>query len=107
MNGIVSAEGWRPTLQAAAREPDIKPKLLQGHVGGDPTYKAHLDGYDQSAGLADPQTDDPRSEFFYRTDDGNLAGLRYDQFKAVVMEQQAHGLEVWMQPLVRCAPQNL
>ena len=43
---------------------------------------------------------DKRREFFYWTDDGNLAGLRYDQYKAVFMEQQAHGLEVWMQPLV-------
>jgi hypothetical protein len=41
-----------------------------------------------------------RREFFYWTDDGNLAGLRYAQYKAVSMEQQAHGLEVWMQPLV-------
>jgi len=39
-------------------------------------------------------------EFFYWTDDGNFAGLRYDQYKAVFMEQPAHGLEVWMQPLV-------
>ena len=43
---------------------------------------------------------DKRREFFYWTDDGNLAGLRYDQYKAVFMEQPAHGLEVWMQPLV-------
>jgi arylsulfatase len=34
------------------------------------------------------------------THDGNLAGLRYDQYNAVFMEQQAHGLEVWMQTLV-------
>ena len=43
---------------------------------------------------------DKRREFFYWTDDGNLAGLRFDQYKVVFMEQQAHGLEVWMQPLV-------
>ena len=42
----------------------------------------------------------PRREFFYWTDDGNFAGLRYDQYKAVFMEQPAHGLEVWMQPFV-------
>src|SRR5438876_11540193 len=41
-----------------------------------------------------------RHEFFYWTDDGNLAGLRYDQYKVVFMEQEAHGLEVWMQPLI-------
>ena len=28
---------------------------------------------------------------FYWTDDGNLAGLRFDQYKVVFMEQQAHG----------------
>jgi hypothetical protein len=32
--------------------------------------------------------------------DGNFAGLRYDQYKAVFLEQPAHGLEVWMQPFV-------
>jgi len=31
---------------------------------------------------------------------GNFAGLRYDQYKAVFMEQSAHGLEVWIQPFV-------
>jgi hypothetical protein len=29
-----------------------------------------------------------RREFFYWTDDGDLAGLRYDQWKIVFMEQQ-------------------
>jgi len=43
---------------------------------------------------------DKRREFFYWTDDGDLAGLRYEQWKAVFMEQQAHGLDVWMQPMV-------
>ena len=28
-------------------------------------------------------------------------GLRYDQWKAVFMEQQAHGFDVWAQPLVQ------
>src|SRR5690242_5588689 len=32
------------------------------------------------------------------TDD--LAGLRYDQYKVVFMEQRAHGLELWMQPFM-------
>ena len=41
-----------------------------------------------------------RREFFYWTDDGNLAGLRYDQWKGVFMEQTAHGLDVWAQAIV-------
>ena len=46
------------------------------------------------------QGPDLRREFFYWTDDGNFAGLRYDQYKAVFMEQPTHGLEFWIQPLV-------
>jgi hypothetical protein len=30
-----------------------------------------------------------------------LCSADYDQYKVVFMEQQAHGLEVWMQPLVQ------
>ena len=48
----------------------------------------HLDGYDQRELLAG-RGHDKRREFFYWTDDGNLAGLRYDQYKAVFMEQPA------------------
>jgi hypothetical protein len=44
---------------------------------------------------------DRRREFFYWTDDGNLAGLRYDDWKAVFMEQQAHRFDVWAQPMVQ------
>jgi arylsulfatase len=66
---------------------------------GDKTYKVHLDGYDQRDVLAGKGTDQ-RHEFYYWTDDGDLAGLRYDQYKAVFMEQNAHGLEVWLRPLV-------
>src|SRR5262249_49421044 len=62
--------------------------------------KVHLDGYDQGDVLAG-KGPDKRREFFYWTDDGDLAALRYDQYKVVFLEQQAHGLEVWMQPMVR------
>jgi arylsulfatase A-like enzyme len=97
VNQIVSAEDWLQTLMAAAGEPEIAAKLLQGHGAGGKTFKVHLDGYDQRdvLGVRGP---DKRQEFFYWTDDGNLAGLRYDQYKAVFMEQPAHGLEVWMKP---------
>jgi arylsulfatase A-like enzyme len=99
INGIFSAEDWVQTLLAAAGEPAIKDKLLQGYDAGGKNFKVHLDGYDQRDVLAG-KGPDKRREFFYWTDDGNLAGLRYDQYKTVFMEQQAHGLEVWMRPLV-------
>ncbi|MGA6974690.1 MAG: arylsulfatase [Candidatus Binatus sp.] len=100
INDIVSAEDWVQTLVGAAGDPDIQNELLQGKSVGDKTFKVHLDGYDQRDLLAG-KTPDKRHEFFYWTDDGDLAGLRYDQYKAVFMEQPAEGLEVWMQPLVR------
>ena len=99
INQIFSAEDWVQTLMAAAGEPDIKSKLLQGYNAGGKSFKVHLDGYDQRDLLAG-KGPDKRREFFYWTDDGNFAGLRYDQYKAVFMEQPAHGLEVWMQPLI-------
>jgi arylsulfatase len=100
INDIFSAEDWVETLVAAAGEPDIKAKLLQGYQAGDKTFKVHLDGYNQRDVLSGKGSD-KRREFFYWTDDGDLAGLRYDQYKVVFMEQLSHGLEVWMQPLVR------
>ena len=45
---IVAGEDWMPTLLAAAGEPGIKEKLLQGHKAGDKTFKVHLDGYNQT-----------------------------------------------------------
>jgi arylsulfatase len=42
----------------------------------------------------------PRKEFVYWTDDGAPAALRFDQWKMVFLEQRAHSLEVWQDPLV-------
>ena len=95
INDIFSAEDWVPTLTAAAGIPDVANKLLQGYDG----FKVHLDGYDETDLLAG-KGPTKRREFFYWTDDGDLAGLRYDKYKIVFMEQQAHGLGVWQQPLV-------
>src|SRR5262249_27167803 len=99
INELFSAEDWVTTLTAAAGEPDIKNKLLQGYEAAGRTFKVHLDGYDQRD-LLSQKGPDKRREFFYWTDDGNLAGLRYEQWKAVFMEQKAHGLDVCAEPLV-------
>jgi arylsulfatase len=99
-NEIISHQDWAPTLLAAAGEPDIKEKLKKAHKVGNKTFKVHLDGYNFLPYFQGKVKKSPRREFFYWTDDGDLAGLRYDQWKVVFMEQQAHGLEVWMRPLV-------
>jgi arylsulfatase len=95
----VSHEDWVPTLVAAAGEPNIKEKLLTGYEAAGKTFKVHLDGYDQHDLLAGTGPG-PRKEFYYRTDNGNLAALRYDRWKLVFLEQRAMGLDVWQDPLV-------
>jgi arylsulfatase len=98
INDVMSHEDWLPTFMAAAGEPEIKDKLLKGYKAGSQTYKVHLDGYDQRE-LLSGKGPGKRKEFFYWTDDGQLSALRYDQWKIVFMEQKAHGLRVWQNPL--------
>ena len=98
VNGIAAHEDWVPTLGAAAGIPDIREQLLAGYKAGDSTYKVHLDGYNLMPYLKGDTADDPRREFLYWTDDGELACLRYDKWKLVFMEQRAHGLDVWDEP---------
>jgi len=98
INDIMSHEDWVPTFVAAAGEPDVKEKLLTGYSAGGKTFKVHLDGYDQRDLLAGAGPG-KRHEFFYWTDDGNLAAVRYDRWKLVFLEQRAQGLSVWLNPL--------
>ena len=48
INDIFSHEDWMPTLLAAAGEPGIKEKLLNGYEAAGKTFRVHLDGYDQT-----------------------------------------------------------
>ena len=80
--------------------PTSRTKLLSGYDAAGKNFKVHLDGYDQRDLLA-RKGPNKRREFFYWTDDGNLAGLRYDQWKAVFLEQKAHGFDVWAQPMIQ------
>ena len=99
--GIVSHLDWLPTLLAAAGEPEIKQKLLTGHQVGSKTFKIHLDGYNMLDYWTGTTDKSPRIEFFYFSDDGDLTGLRYYNFKFVFMEQRAAGtLQVWAEPFI-------
>jgi arylsulfatase A-like enzyme len=99
INDIASHEDWVTTLLAAAGVADVKEKLAAGMQIGDKTYKSHLDGYDLRDMLAGKAAG-PRHEFIYWTDGGSVAGLRYDQWKLVFLEQRAEGFDVWQEPLV-------
>ena len=81
--------------------PDIKEKLKEGHNVGDKTFKVHLDGYNLLPYLTGQEKKSPRIEYFYFSDDGDLTGLRYDNWKLVFMEQRATGtLRIWAEPFV-------
>jgi len=54
----------------------------------------------EGAGLLAGKGPDKRREFFYWTDDGNCAALRYNNWKISFLKQEAHGLDVWRQPFV-------
>jgi arylsulfatase len=99
INEVMSHEDWVPTLVAAAGEPNIKDKLLTGYQAVGKTYTVHLDGYDQRDLLAGTGPS-KRKEFFYWTDDGNLAAVRYDRWKLLFLEQRAVGINVWQDPVV-------
>jgi arylsulfatase len=103
-NGIVHHMDWLPTFLAAAGKDDIKEDLLDGYrssvLGRE--YKIHLDGYDLTAHLKDPQSvESPRNEIFYFSDDGDLTALRYRDWKVVFMEQRVEAtLQAWAEPFV-------
>ncbi|MDD1609551.1 MAG: sulfatase-like hydrolase/transferase [Methylococcaceae bacterium] len=90
-NDIVSHLDWAPTLLAAAGVPDMKEQLLKGYKAGKNTYKVHLDGYNQLPYLTGQEPKSPREEFFYFSDDGDLTGLRYDNWKIVFAQQREAG----------------
>ena len=89
-----------PTFLAAAGEPDIKEKLLEGHQAGDKTFNVHLDGYNMLPYLAGEVKESPRHFFFYFSDDGDLLAIRMNDWKLVLMEQRAKELMAWLEPFV-------
>jgi arylsulfatase len=99
LNDVFSHEDMLPTLVAAAGEPNVKEKLLNGMQVGNKTFKVHLDGYNITDALAG-KSSSPRREFFYFNDDGSLVALRFDQWKLVFQEQREHGMNVWEEPFV-------
>jgi arylsulfatase A-like enzyme len=100
-NGIVSHQDWLPSFLAAAGEPDIKEKLLNGHKAGDKTFKVHLDGFNMLPYLTGEVQESPREFFFYISDDGDILAIRMRDSKVVLMEQRAKRMQCWAEPFVR------
>jgi arylsulfatase len=100
-NEIMHHMDWLPTFLAVAGEPDVKEKLLKGHSAIGRDYKVHLDGYNFLPYLTGKEEQGPRREIFYFSDDGDLTALRYNDWKAIFMEQRAEAtLQAWREPFV-------
>jgi arylsulfatase len=104
--GVVSNEimhhmDWLPTFAAIAGNDKIKEELKEGTKLGNKSFKNHLDGYNFLPYLTGKEDKGRREEIFYFTDDGDLAALRYNKWKAVFMEQRMKGtLQIWAEPFV-------
>ena len=99
-NEIMHHMDWLPTYLAAAGVPDIKEQLREGGVQAiGREYRVHLDGYNFLPHLLGEEEDGPRREIFYFADTGELTALRYDDWKAIFMEQKEYAtLRAWIEP---------
>ncbi|MBE9635475.1 arylsulfatase [Salipiger mangrovisoli] len=96
---IFSGLDWFPTLMAAVGDTDIKERLLAGTTIDGKEYKNYLDGYNQLDYLTGKTEEGARDEFFYLNDDGEIVGLRYENWKVVFKEQRMKGtMAVWAEP---------
>jgi arylsulfatase A-like enzyme len=100
-NEIIQHHDWLPTFLAAAGEPDIVEKLKQGHTAGDKSFRVHIDGFNLLPYLTGEVDKSPRQGFIYFSDDGDVLGVRVDNWKVVFMEQRVQGtLQIWAEPFV-------
>ena len=64
-NGIGSHFDMFPTLLAAASDPDVTQKLLNGCTVGGKTFKVHLDGYNMIPYVTGAVKESPRNAIMY------------------------------------------
>jgi arylsulfatase A-like enzyme len=100
-NGICSHIDLFPTLLAAAGDPDVKQKLLDGCTVGQKTFKVHLDGYNLIPYLTGAVKESPRNQIMYFSDDGELMAVRVGDYKFNLSVQRAERLMQWAEPLVK------
>lgn len=100
LNGIVAHEDWLPTFAAAAGDQEIKSKLKEGVELNGRRYRNHIDGYNMLDYLSGDAKQSPRREFIYVNDDGQIVAIRFDDWKAVFLENRGQAFGVWREPFV-------
>ncbi len=100
LNGIVAHEDWLPTFAAIAGNPDISEQLKKGATVNGRSYKNYIDGVNQLDYLMGKAEESPRKGFIYVNDAGEIAALRYLDWKAMFLENRASQLQIWLEPFV-------
>lgn len=100
LNGIVSHEDWLPTFAAIAGNKDIAEQIKKGVTLNGRSYKNYIDGVNQLDYLTGKSKQSPREGFVYVTDGGEVAALRYNDWKVTFMENRARQLQIWIDPFV-------
>jgi arylsulfatase A-like enzyme len=90
-----------PTLLAAAGDPDVTQKLLNGCTVGGKTFKVHLDGYNMIPYLTGAVKESPRNAIMYFSDDGEVMAVRVGDYKFNLSIQRAISTLAWAEPLVK------
>ncbi len=101
LNDIVCHQDMLPTILAAAGDPDIKEKLLNGYKVGTKTFSVHIDGFNMLPYFTGETTESPRQSFFYVSDDGDIVAIRIGDWKVVLMEQREKQMKLWAEPFVK------
>lgn len=101
-NEIIQHHDWLPTFLEMAGVPNIIEELKKGYKAIGRTYKNHIDGFSLVAHITGKEKESPRKMFVYISDDGDILGVRYVNWKIIFMEQRAQGtLGIWLEPFTR------
>jgi arylsulfatase A-like enzyme len=100
LNGIISHEDWLPTFAAIAGNSTIADQLRKGVALNGRTYKNYIDGVNQLDYLSGKVTESPRTGFIYVNDAGEVAAIRYNDWKVMFLENRAKQLQIWLEPFV-------
>ncbi len=98
-NEIIQHHDWLPTFLAAAGDDDIVEELKTGHEVDGTTFKVHIDGYNLLPYLTGEVDKSPRRGMIYFSDDCDVLGIRFENWKIVFMEQRSPGtMGIWAEP---------
>jgi arylsulfatase A-like enzyme len=99
---IIQHHDWLPTFMAMAGDLNVVEELKKGYQAIGRTYKNHIDGYNLEPYLTGEEQQSPRKLFVYLSDDGDVLGIRFNNWKVVFMEQRLKGtMAVWAEPFIK------